>query len=72
MRAPSLVIFLLLSTLFLPALGKKLSKKDKKTLKLFKSLTKKAQAMQTSLEGLISRLETANQTANGQRSVSSR
>ena len=72
MKAPSLVIFLLLSTLFLPSLGKKLNKKEKKTLKLFKSLTKKAEAMHTSLKGIISRLETANQTANGQRSVSSR
>ena len=67
-----MVIFLLLSTLFLPSLEKKLSKKEKKTLKLFKSLTKKAKAMQTSLVGLVSRLEAANQTANGQRSVSTR
>merc|ERR1719420_2754253 len=66
-----LVIFLLLSSL-LPSEGHKLSKKEKKTLKLFKSLTKKAQSMQSSLTDLISRLETANQTANGQRSVSTR
>ena len=72
MKAPSLVIFLLLSTLFLPSLEKKLSKKEKKTLKLFNSLTKKAQKMQTTLVGLITRLEVANATAHGQASVSTR
>merc|ERR1711971_748013 len=72
MKAHTLVLFLLLSSLFLTSLGKKLNKKDLKTLKLFKSLTKKAQSMQTTLVGLVSRLEAANQTANGQRSVSTR
>ena len=73
MKSSTLVIVLLLSTtLVLPSMGKKLSKKDKKTLKLFKSLTKKAESLQTSLVSLVSRLEAANQTANGQRSVSTR
>ena len=72
MKVHSLVLFLLLSTLFLSSQGKKLSKKDKKTLKLFKTLTKKAQSMQTTLIGLLTRLEAANQTANGQMSVSTR
>ena len=72
MKVHTLVLFLLLSTLFLSSLGKKLSKKDKKTLKLFKTLSKKAQTMQTTLIGLVTRLEAANQTANGQRIASTR
>ena len=63
MKAHTLVLFLLLSTLFLSSLGKKLSKKDKKTLKLFKSLSKKAQSLQTTLVGLVSRLEATEDVA---------
>ena len=73
MKALTLLLFLLLSTLFLSSLeAKKLNKKQKKTLKLFKSLGKKAQSLQTTLIGLVTRLEAANQTANGQRIASTR
>ena len=59
-----LAIFILLTTLFLSVNGKKATNEQKKNLKMFNKLAKKAAKYESSLTGLMTRLEAANKTAS--------
>ena len=64
MKFSSLVVLLLLVSLFSSSLGKKPSKQQKKNLKKFNKLAKKAEDYEKSLTALMTRLDAANKTAS--------
>merc|ERR1711973_389521 len=64
MKFSSLVVLLLLVSLFSSSLGKKPSKQQKKNLKKFNKLAKKAEDYEKSLNALMTRLDAANKTAS--------
>ena len=64
MKSFSLVALLLILSIFHSSLGKKPTKQQKKNLKTFSKLAKAAEAYESSLNALLTRLDAANKTAS--------